>query len=368
MIYFDHAATTKMSEAALEVFISASREFFANSESLHDAGTKSAALLEKCRGSFEEILHVPSRGIMFTSGGTESNQIAIQTLLHSTKKKEVLVSPLEHASVWQQLEALEEAGACWLRLLPVDAFGRVDPAVLGDMITPDTGLVIIQHVNSEIGTIQPIGELAHIAKQAGVYFHTDIVQSFGKLDLALDDVTSFSISSHKIYGPKGAGLLFIKPDVPMQAPLPNVHHEFGYRPGTVNVPANAAFTTAAYDIMENREKETRRIAELKKAICEALTAKVKVEGGLNTSPFILGITLPNMQGQEALLALNEADIQISTTSACSLRDPAPSRTLLATGKTIEEASRFVRLSFGRENELSDSLIFKKELDKLLRKR
>lgn len=202
MIYFDHAATTKMSEAALEVFMSASREFFANSESLHDAGTKSAALLEKCRGSFAEILHVPIRGIMFTSGGTESNQIAIQTLLHSTKKKEVLVSPLEHASVWQQLEALEEAGACWLRLLPVDAFGRVDPAVLSDMISPDTGLVIIQHVNSEIGTIQPIGELAHIAKQAGVYFHTDIVQSFGKLDLALDDVTSFSISSHKIYGPK----------------------------------------------------------------------------------------------------------------------------------------------------------------------
>lgn len=202
MIYFDHAATTKMSEAALEVFMSASREFFANSESLHDAGTKSAALLEKCRGSFAEILHVPSRGIMFTSGGTESNQIAIQTLLHSTKKKEVLVSPLEHASVWQQLEALEEAGACWLRLLPVDAFGRVDPAVLSDMISPDTGLVIIQHVNSEIGSIQPIRELAHIAKQAGVYFHTDIVQSFGKLDLTLDDVTSFSISSHKIYGPK----------------------------------------------------------------------------------------------------------------------------------------------------------------------
>ncbi|MBF2555371.1 cysteine desulfurase [Listeria marthii] len=368
MIYFDHAATTKMSEAALQVFMNASREFFANSESLHDAGTKAAALLEKCRGSFADILNVPVRGIIFTSGGTESNQIAIQTLLHTSEKKEVLVSPLEHASIWQQLGALEQAGECRVEILPVDAFGQVSPAVLSKMISADTGLIIIQHVNSEIGTIQPIAELAHIAKQAGAYFHTDIVQSFGKLALELGDVTSFSISAHKIYGPKGAGLLFINPDIPLQAALPDVHHEFGFRAGTVNVPAIAAFTTAAYDIMETREKEARRIAELKMAICETLTARVKIEGGRNTSPFILGLTLPNMQGQEALLALNEADIQISTTSACSLRDPAPSKTLIATGKPEEEASRFIRLSFGNENELSDSIIFKEEMDKLLRKR
>ncbi|MDT0014472.1 cysteine desulfurase family protein [Listeria cossartiae] len=368
MIYFDHAATTKMSEAALQVFMNASREFFANSESLHDAGTKAAALLEKCRGSFADMLNVPSRGIIFTSGGTESNQIAIQTLLHTSKKKEVLVSPLEHASVWQQLEALEQAGKCHVKQLPVDSFGQVQPASLAKMISAETGLIIIQHVNSEIGTVQLIKELAHIAKQAGIYFHTDIVQSFGKIPLELSDVTSFSISAHKIYGPKGAGLLFMKPDFPLQAALPYVHHEFGFRPGTVNVPAIAAFTTAAYDIMGNREKEASRIATLKAAICETLTERVEVEGGQNTSPFILGLTLPNMQGQEALLALNEADIQISTTSACSLRDSAPSKTLIATGKTEEEASRFIRLSFGNENELSDSIIFKEEIDKLLRKR
>ncbi|MBC2183375.1 cysteine desulfurase [Listeria sp. FSL L7-0233] len=368
MIYFDHAATTKMSEAALQVFMNASREFFANSESLHDAGTKAAALLEKCRGSFADMLHVPSRGIIFTSGGTESNQIAIQTLLHTSEKKEVLVSPLEHASVWQQLEALEQAGECHVKQLPVDSFGQVLPASLQEMISAETGLIIIQHVNSEIGTIQPIKELAHIAKQAGIYFHTDIVQSFGKISLELSDVTSFSISAHKIYGPKGAGLLFMKPDFPLQAALPDVHHEFGFRPGTVNVPAIAAFTTAAYDIMGNREKEARRIATLKAAICETLTERVKVEGGPTTSPFILGLTLPNMQGQEALLTLNEADIQISTTSACSLRDLAPSKTLIATGKTEEEANRFIRLSFGNENELSDSIILKEEIDKLLRKR
>ncbi|MBW5778781.1 IscS subfamily cysteine desulfurase [Listeria monocytogenes] len=368
MIYFDHAATTKMSEASLQVFMDASREFFANSESLHDAGTKSAALLEKCRESFSELLQVPNRGILFTSGGTESNQIAIQTLIHTTDKKEVLVSPLEHASVWQQLMALEQAGKCRIKVLPVDSFGQVNPATLEKMISAETGLIIIQHVNSEIGTIQPIAELAHIAKKAGVFFHTDIVQSFGKIDLDLSDATSFSISSHKIYGPKGAGILFMKPDSPLQAVLPDVHHEFGFRPGTVNVPAIAAFTTAAYDIIENREQEAIRAMKLKAVICDTLEARVEVEGGPNTSPYILGLTLPNMQGQEALLALNEADIQISTTSACSLRDLAPSRTLIATGKTTEEANRFIRLSFGRENELNDSIIFKEEIDKLLRKR
>ncbi|AHI56536.1 cysteine desulfurase family protein [Listeria ivanovii] len=368
MIYFDHAATTQMNDAALKVFLDASKEFFANSESLHDAGTKVSTLLERCRKSFAEMLKVPARGIIFTSGGTESNQIAIQTVLHTRKKKEVLVSPLEHASVWQQLEALEREGKCEMKLLPVDKDGQVNPTNLAKMISENTALIIIQHVNSEIGTIQPVAELAQIAKKSGVPFHTDIVQSFGKITLELTDVTSFSISSHKIYGPKGVGLLFIKPDIPLQALLPDVHHEFGFRSGTVNVPAIAAFTTAAYDIMKTREKEAERMRNIKRAICAALTKRVKVEGGLNTSPFILGLTLPNMQGQEALLALNEADIQISTTSACSLRDPKPSRTLLATGKTEEEANRFIRLSFGKENELSDSLIFNEELAKLLRKR
>ncbi|MBC1516757.1 cysteine desulfurase family protein [Listeria immobilis] len=368
MIYFDHAATTQISDAALKVFVDASKDFFANSESLHDAGTKVATLLERCRENFATLLNVPARGIIFTSGGTESNQIAIQTLLHTSKKKEVLVSPLEHASIWQQLETLEREGKCEIRLLPVGKNGQVNPTNLANMISKNTALVIIQHVNSEIGTIQPIAKLAQIAKNAEVPFHTDIVQSFGKINVDLTDVTSFSISSHKIYGPKGVGLLFIRPDFPFQAILVDVHHEFGFRAGTVNVPAIAAFTIAAYDIIKTREKEAQRISNLKKAICSALTKQVTIEGGPNTSPFILGLTLPNMQGQEALLALNEADIQISTTSACSIRDAKPSRTLLAMMKTEEEASRFIRLSFGKENELKDSLIFNEEMAKLLRKR
>ncbi|MBC1531776.1 cysteine desulfurase family protein [Listeria seeligeri] len=368
MIYFDHAGTTQISDAALKVFSETSKEFFANSESLHDSGTKAAALLQKCRESFAEILKVPARGIIFTSGGTESNQIAIQTVLHTTTKKEVLVSPLEHASIWQQLVALEQDGKCSIKILPVNKNGEVNPDQLTKMISKDTALIIVQHVNSEIGTIQPIRELARVAKEAGVHFHSDIVQSFGKIEVDLTNITSFSISAHKIYGPKGAGLLYIRPDFPFQSFLPDVHHEFGFRPGTVNVPAIAAFTTAAYAIMKTREKEVNRISELKRGICEALTERITVEGGPNTSPFILGLTLPNMQGQEALLALNEADIQISTTSACSLRDTKPSRTLLAIGKTEEEANRFIRLSFGKENELRDSLIFNDEIAKLLRKR
>ncbi|WP_099222329.1 cysteine desulfurase family protein [Listeria costaricensis] len=348
MIYLDHAATTKMSDLALKTYTETAARFFGNTESLHDSGTDAARLLAICRKRWAELLEVPQDGLIFTSGGTESNQLAIETILLHTDKKEIVVSPLEHASIWQKLTQLEDRGY-HIRILPVSQAGEIDLTALEKLLSDETALMIVQHVHSETGAVQDADRLQQLAKEKRVFLHMDLVQGFGKADFRPSGVTSFSISSHKIYGPKGTGLLYLNPAHIWQKEMPHVHHENGYRAGTVDLPAISAFTAAACAIMEEYPAEVARIGRFKKQLLQELDPQINVLAEENGSPYILGMILPHALGEEALLYFNERGLQISTVSACSLRDPEPSRALLSMGYTKEEAERFIRFSFGASN-------------------
>ncbi|WP_239254612.1 cysteine desulfurase family protein [Listeria ilorinensis] len=350
MIYLDHAATTKISDVALETYMETARRFFGNTESLHDTGTDAACLLDMCRKKWAELLAVPKEGLIFTSGGTESNQLAIETaLLHTTKKK-IVVSPLEHASIWQKLAQLKKRGYT-VCVFPVSRAGEIDFAALEELLTDETALLIVQHVNSETGAVQDAERVQRLAEKKKILLHMDLVQSFGKADFRPNGVTSFSISSHKIYGPKGTGLLYMDPSRIWQKEMPDVHHENGYRAGTIDLPAISAFTAAACAIMEKYPAEFARIDAFKKELVQKLAPQIKILSKENASPYILGMILPHALGEEALLYFSKNGLQISTSSACTLRDTMPSRALLAMGYTKEEIERVIRFSFGASNHM-----------------
>ena len=262
MIYFDFAATTPLDAEAAEVFVQASTEYFGNSSSLHDIGGQSQDLLENCREELANLLGVNKKGLYFTSGGSEGNFLAIEALLSAPKKpgKHIIAGMAEHSSIHGVLNRLEGYSITYL---PFNPSGLIDVEELVQAITPETVLVAIQHVNSEIGTIQPIEDIARLCKEQNIHFHSDFVQSFGKIDLKriAPLVSSFSFSGHKIYGPKGVGGAYIDPAISWRAFFPGGSHEKGFRPGTVNVPAIAAMTAAAQKINNQIASNQERFLE-----------------------------------------------------------------------------------------------------------
>src|SRR5699024_8307034 len=231
------------------------------------------------------------------------------------------------------------------------------------MIRPDdvqrairetTILVSIQHGNGEIGTIHPIAEIGNLLEHCGILFHSDCVQTFGKIPLDVQQMKldSLSISSHKIYGPKGVGAVFINPNIKWCPQIPGSTHESGFRPGTENIPGIAAFLTAAMTICNNMDREEKRLSELKHFLADELfkrSSRFQVEGDISKSlPHILGISIKGMEGQYAMLECNRSGVAISTGSACQIGKQHPSRTMLAIGKSDMEAKQFIRLSFGKQ--------------------
>ncbi|TCP19123.1 cysteine desulfurase [Scopulibacillus darangshiensis] len=360
MIYLDYAATTPVSDHALKVFHDVSKRFFANTMSLHNAGTDAADLLEVCRGQLAELIHGKKEGVYFTSGGSESNQLAIEGLAkaHQHKGKHIVASPGEHASVLNTLERLENAGYK-VSYLPLDENGKVTLQALEDAIREDTILAAVGHVNSEIGTIQDIEAIAPYLHDRGVLFHCDAVQSFGKLDIDVVTlkISSLSISSHKIYGPKGVGACYIDPEIPLECNLPNGTHERGFRQGTVNLPGIASFVTAAMDICRGRLEENNRIAGLRETFILGLkkaSMPIEIESAIDhTIPHTLALSVKGIEGQYVMLECNRMGVAISTGTACKVGQSAPSKTMLAMGRSEDEARELVRLSFGKETTRED---------------
>jgi len=363
MIYLDYAATTPMSENALDVFIQASKNFYGNASSLHDIGSAAKNLLEESRRKLAKRLNCEQNGIYFTSGGSESSILAITSLIDANRKKgnHLITTTCEHASIFHLFQKLEKYGF-EVTYLPVDKYGMVSLDVLRQTIKETTILASIQHANSEIGTVQPIKEIGEILHKKKVIFHCDTVQSFGKLPIDVKEmnIDSLSLSGHKIYGPKGVGAVYINPKLKWHPQLPGTTHESGFRPGTVNVPAIASFITAADDICKNMKEEGKRLSNLREELIDYLTVlpstKIIVEGSSHSHlPNILGLRIVGMEGQFAMLECNRYGLAISTGSACSIGMQAPSRTMKAIGRTDEEAMSFIRLSFGK-NTTKDDII------------
>lgn len=357
MIYLDYAATTPMNEEALHAYTEAAKQYYGNPSSLHDVGSKAEHIVEACRSELAKMINGGGEGIYFTSGGTESNVLALRSLVsaHREKGTHLITTEVEHSSVYNLFKQLEKEGYD-VTYLPVNREGLVNVGDVREAIREDTILASIHHANSEIGTIQPIEEIGKALRKANVLFHSDCVQSFGKIqiDVKRYSIDSLSISSHKLYGPKGVGLCYISPSIRWNMQIPNTIHENGFRPGTVNVPGVVSFTTAAQLALRHLDHNEQRFWQLREQFkegIEKIASDITIEGHSSKQlPSIISLSISGVQGQYIMLEYNRHGIAISTGSACQVGQQQPSRTMLAMGKTADEAKQLIRLSLGQFTE------------------
>ncbi|AZV50695.1 cysteine desulfurase [Bacillus halotolerans] len=356
MIYLDYAATTPICEEALDVFQKLSIDMYGNASSLHDAGGKANHILEYCRGKIADIIGGETGGIYFTSGGTESNFLAIQSLLNGLPKtkRHFITTTMEHQSIHNCAALLQNHGFD-VTIIKPNEYGLITEEILAAHIRPDTGLVSIQHANSETGIIQPIKHLSSYLHNRQILLHCDAVQTFGKLPIHTEEmgVDALSISSHKIHGPKGVGAVYIRPDVNWKPVYPDTVHENGFRAGTLNVPGIGAFTAAAELIVSEMESQISHNQMLRQYFLEQIRIRslpvTLAADGANTEclPHIIGCFFGSFEGQYVMLECNRNNICISTGSACSAGYHGPSETMKALRKTEQEALQFIRISFGK---------------------
>lgn len=361
MIYFDFASTTPLCPKAGDMYLKIATEYFGNASSLHDIGGQSAAILENCRNELATLLGVNKNGLYFTSGGSEANFLAIEALLSSPKRvgNHIITGIAEHSSIHGAMNRLKKKG--WeITYLPFNQSGLIDLDMLKDSIKQETVLITIQHVNSEIGTIQPIEDIARICALNNIHFHSDLVQSFGKIDLKniASLVSSFSFSGHKIYGPKGIGGVYINPSIFWAPFLPGSTHEKGLRPGTVNIPAIAAMTVAAQNVHNQIPIHFKQFQLLRETMINTLNPikdYIKIHQARESSQLssIIGLSISGIEGQWLMLECNRAGFAISTGSACQVGMASPSKAMEAIGITGKEAKEFIRISFGRSTKIED---------------
>lgn len=343
MIYLDFAATTPMLAQAIEAYANAATKLYGNSASLHDAGSMASAYVEAVRKQLATKLNVVADGITFTGSGTEANVLAICSMALAQKKRHIITSQAEHTSVHAAMNYLQQHGFTVERL-PLQQDGCIDVAAVEQAMTDDTALISIQHVNSEIGVIQPIAAISKLAKQKNVLLHVDCVQSFGKIEVPTN-VDAMTVSAHKIGGPRGLGAMYVNPRRRTVPLFPGMTHERGLRGGTLDVPSIVAFGAAmthyTYDLEKQwqlRDTFTARLAQQHATLIES-----KRDTQL---PNIIGLCMRGIEGQLALLHCNAQSIAISTGSACDITSASGTKAILAMGKSFDEARQFCRISTG----------------------
>ncbi|KAB0444399.1 cysteine desulfurase family protein [Lysinibacillus fusiformis] len=348
----DYAATTPMTKKALEAYVEVAQRYYGNSSSLHDLGGQAHYFIQQSREIIANELGVNSDGVIFTGSGTEGNIMAILSLALASKKgKHIISSQAEHTSVHAALNTLEKMGF-EVTKLPLQKDGCIDSKQLLLAIRKDTALISIQHVNSEIGSIQPVEKIIEAAKESAVYCHIDCVQSFGKLTIPRGG-DAMTISAHKIGGPKGCGAVYINPAIRVPALTPGVTHERGLRGGTLDTPSIVSFAAA----VENNSYERQHYEELRRYFKSRLPKAGRLIECKQQLPNICGVRMSKVEGQYVLLKLNEAGISISTGSACDIHSESGTKAILSMNYSMEAARQFFRISFG------DSTTFK-EIDRL----
>ncbi|QBK26480.1 cysteine desulfurase family protein [Ureibacillus thermophilus] len=346
MIYLDYAATTPMLDESIDAYCIASKEVFGNASSLHDAGGQAAFLLENSRDVIAEKMGVPRDGVIFTGGGTEGNILAILSLARAGKGKHIITSMAEHTSIHAAMNTLEREGYEITRL-PLAEKGIIDLDLLKKSIRPDTALISIQHVNSEIGIIQPVLEIAKVAQTYNIPYHVDCVQSFCKLDISefSSYVDAITVSAHKIGGPKGCGAVYLNPRRRILPLYPGITHERGLRGGTVDTPAIYAFAKSVEHFKYDLNQYWKLRIQLKEAIQETCCYFIESDEA-HQLPSICGLCMKGAEGQYVMLRLNEKGICISTGSACDIHSKSGTKAMLAMGRSLQEARTFFRISFG----------------------
>ncbi len=353
MIYADNAATTRMSEAAIQTMISLMNENWGNPSSLYVHGQKAKEALEKAREEIASVIGANAREILFTSGGSEAdNQIILSAagLGEKNGKKHIISSAFEHHAVLHTLKKLEREGF-EITLLDVHENGIVDPSQVEDAIRDDTCLVTIMYANNEIGTIQPIRKIGEICRRKHVLFHTDAVQAIGHIpvDVAADNIDLLSASAHKFHGPKGVGFLYAKKGIRLQSLIEGGAQERGLRAGTENVPGIAAMAAALKEAQEGMETAAAHQKKMRDKLIEGL--KQIPHCALNGDaarrlPGNVNFCFEGIEGESLLLLLDDKGICASSGSACTSGSLDPSHVLLAIGRVHDVAHGSLRLSIG----------------------
>ena len=354
-IYFDHNATTPVAPEVLDAMLPYFSEVYGNASSIHTFGQSARGAVEQARISVARLLGARPAEVTFSSGGTESNNHAILGIVAASKgdSKHVITSAIEHLAVLDPCRELAKRGVA-VTMLPVDSDGVVNPEDVRRAIRPDTVLITIMLANNELGTIEPIAEIGKIAAEAGVKFHTDAVQAAGKIPIDVRElgVHLLSISAHKFYGPKGVGALYARKGTSIAPLMYGGHSERDQRPGTEDVAAITGMGAAADLAVMQLQQESQRLTALRDRLENGLLDRIpyaRVNGlRARRTPNTTNLTIPFIEGESMVIALDLKGIACSTGAACSSGTMEPSHVLMAIGLAPEDARATLRLSLGHQ--------------------
>lgn len=359
-IYLDHSATTHVDTRVMEVMLPYFTEKFGNASSLHSFGQEAAEALALSREQVAAALGANPQEIIFTSGGTESDNMAIKgaAYMHSSKGRHVITSVIEHPAVLRTCEQLEREGF-EVTYVPVDSEGILDLKFLEDSIREDTILISIMHANNEIGTIQPIKEISKLIAGRQIILHTDAVQSVGKIPTDVNElgVDMLSISSHKLHGPKGVGALYLRSGVNIMPLVQGGGHERGLRPGTENIPGIVGFAKAMSIAREQLEEDSMHMQHLRDSMVKKIRSDiphVKLNGHEKKRlPNNVNMSFRHVEGESLLMLLDMNGVAVSTGSACSSKSQKASHVLMAIDPGVDYIHGSLRFTLGRENTMEE---------------
>ena len=358
MIYLDNAASTVIHNEVFQEMIPFLKEQYGNPSSIHHSGRMASRAIQKARKQIANLISANPEEILFTSGGTESNNIALFGITHTNKGKHIITSSIEHDAVLEPCKKLEKEGFD-VTYLPVTRDGLINPEDVKKSITKNTCLVSIMFANNEVGTVQPIGEIAKLCSEKRIFFHTDAIQAIGKLEINVKELRldMLSISSHKINGPKGVGALYIKSGTKIEPYIFGGGQENGLRSGTENVASVVGFGKACELAKENLRKNILHFKNLRDVLVSKVMKEipyVSINGHPEKRiPNNAHFTFLGVNGEDLIIKLDEEGIAASTGSACSVRTQKESHVLRAMGFLHEQIAGSLRLTVGSMNTISE---------------
>ncbi len=372
--YLDNSATTRCSERAAEMVMKVMREDFGNPSSMHTKGVEAEHYIREAKEFFAKNLKVDEKEIYFTSGGTESNNLALigAAMANRRSGNHLISTSVEHASVGNPMKYLEEQGF-EVTYLPVDQDGIVSLEALKEALRPETILVSVMYVNNEVGAVQPVDEIAKLVKDydSKIMFHVDAIQAYGKYRIwpKKEGIDLLSVSGHKIHGPKGTGILYVNSKLKIHPIILGGGQQKGIRSGTENVPGIAGLAEAAKECYENLDEKVDRLYALKERFVKQIEQleDVKVNGrtGRDSAPHIVSVSFRDVRSEVLLHALEEKGIYVSAGSACSSNKPAVSHTLKSMGIEKDLLGSTLRFSFCFETTEEETDYCVRELQELL---
>jgi cysteine desulfurase len=351
VIYLDYNATTPLCEPARQAMRPYLEEHFGNPSSIHAAGREARAAIDDARDRLASLLQAKPHELIFTGSGTEANNLAVLGLARSRRERgrHLICGSTEHHAVLNAFEHLQEREGFEVTFLRVDSLGRIDPNDLAEAIRTDTTLVSIMSANNETGVVQSMREIAEVCRSRGVLLHSDMVQSFGKLPTDLSLVDGASFAAHKFYGPKGAGLLYLRAGLPIEPIQFGGAHENQRRPGTENVPAIAGMAAAAEWTLASLDEEQGRETILRDRLWERISIAATQNGDTsNRLANTLNVSFAGLSSETILMALDLEGVCASSGSACMVGSVMASHVLLAMGANQDAASSAIRFSLGRQ--------------------